>query len=359
MTSYYQSLWSLCLKSFRAHVLSASPADVAEGPSERAVKKIRPLSLQALPQDQQVKLAGASGAGWLYLTARPGVVAGALDAYIAAPLQYFFDSIRGRKRYKRTDFVLGNRIGEGSFGTVYEGALVGGKLDMDDEVGARGVRLNELEEGKYKKVVLKKVKIGVEGAEECGQMEDWFNRRMQRYAPDMCAEYLGSFIADKTKGQFYKGGLWLVWNYQVGYPVGQGAFPYGSETKEGCFFCCLRLGPERAQSAHYRTASREQKQLTAGKNCLQRLFQGPVERGFIVEQTLWTMQLPSGAFESFKVSLYCFQGFAELVQSSIVGTIRGHLYSQNLHLLGEYFLSWLAAFRSYFVHLPERRTTSS
>lgn len=158
------------------------------------------------------------------MTARPGVFAGAVDAYVFAPLQYFLDVARGRRRYKRTDFVLGNRIGEGSFGTVYEGALVGDKIDNDDDIGSRGVRLNELEKGRFKKVVLKKVKIGVEGAEECGEMEEWFNRRMQRYAPGMCAQYLGSFVADKTKGQFTKGGKWLVWNYQVGGSSWKGLF---------------------------------------------------------------------------------------------------------------------------------------
>lgn len=59
------------------------------------------------------------------------------------------------------------------------------------------------------------VKVGVVGAEECGEMEEWFNYRMCRAAPDVCAKYLGSFRADVTRGQFTEGGKWLIWKYEV------------------------------------------------------------------------------------------------------------------------------------------------
>lgn len=59
------------------------------------------------------------------------------------------------------------------------------------------------------------MKVGVLGAEECGEMEEWFNYRMCRAAPDVCAKYMGSFRADTTRGQFTEGGKWLVWKYEV------------------------------------------------------------------------------------------------------------------------------------------------
>lgn len=59
------------------------------------------------------------------------------------------------------------------------------------------------------------VKVGVQGAEECGDFEEWFNYRLSRAAPETCAEFLGSFIADQTNSQFTKGGKWLVWKFEV------------------------------------------------------------------------------------------------------------------------------------------------
>ena len=59
------------------------------------------------------------------------------------------------------------------------------------------------------------VKVGVDGAEESGEAEEWFNLRMRRVAPEACASFLGSFVSDATKGQFTEGGKWLVWKYEV------------------------------------------------------------------------------------------------------------------------------------------------
>lgn len=59
------------------------------------------------------------------------------------------------------------------------------------------------------------VKVGVQGAEECGDYEEWFNYRLSRAAPETCAEFLGSFVADQTNSQFVKGGKWLVWKFEV------------------------------------------------------------------------------------------------------------------------------------------------
>lgn len=59
------------------------------------------------------------------------------------------------------------------------------------------------------------VKVGVQGAEKFGEFEEWFNYRVARAAPDSCADFLGSFIADKTSSEFTKGGRWLVWKFEV------------------------------------------------------------------------------------------------------------------------------------------------
>jgi hypothetical protein len=59
------------------------------------------------------------------------------------------------------------------------------------------------------------VKVGIEGAKEFGDCEEWFNYRLSRAAPETCAKFLGSFVADKTNSQFTKGGKWLVWKYEI------------------------------------------------------------------------------------------------------------------------------------------------
>lgn len=59
------------------------------------------------------------------------------------------------------------------------------------------------------------IKVGTKGAEECGEFEEWFNYRVSRAAPESCAEFLGSFIADRTVSEFTKGGKWLVWKFEV------------------------------------------------------------------------------------------------------------------------------------------------
>lgn len=61
------------------------------------------------------------------------------------------------------------------------------------------------------------VKVGVQGAEECADYEEWFNYRLSRAAPETCAEFLGSFVADQTNTQFTKGGKWLVWKFEVSF----------------------------------------------------------------------------------------------------------------------------------------------
>ncbi|CBI18022.3 unnamed protein product, partial [Vitis vinifera] len=140
---------------------------------------------------------------------------GAIDSYLLAPLQLGLDSLTGRRNLKRTDFVVGNRLGEGSFGVVYSGVLVPKNVSVEERPQKRGTGQALQLDGRFKeKVILKKVKVGVQGAEECGDFEEWFNYRLSRAAPETCAEFLGSFIADQTNSQFTKGGKWLVWKFE-------------------------------------------------------------------------------------------------------------------------------------------------
>ncbi|RRT76509.1 hypothetical protein B296_00009043 [Ensete ventricosum] len=193
-----------------------------------------------LPEIERGEILAFVGLCWVYLTVRPGVLLGAVDAYVLAPLQLGIDSLLGKRNLKMSDFAVGDKLGEGSFGIVYYGAIVEKNgSDVEDGVARRGRRAKV--DQKYKeRVILKKasnlrlpslstlvgyevkcccfyyqVKVGIKGAEECGDFEEWFNYRVARSAPDSCAEFLGSFIADRTSLQFTKGGKWLVWKFEV------------------------------------------------------------------------------------------------------------------------------------------------
>nr|KYP37078.1 hypothetical protein KK1_041759 [Cajanus cajan] len=156
------------------------------------------------------------GLTWIYLTARPGVLVGAIDAYLLAPLQLGLDNLSGRRNLKRSDFVVGDKLGEGSFGVVYSGVVVpkngNGDLNVVQKRG-RG-KATQVNAKSKDKVILKKVKVGIQGAEEFGDYEEWFNYRLSRAAPETCADFLGSFVADQTNSQFTKGGKWLVWKFE-------------------------------------------------------------------------------------------------------------------------------------------------
>ncbi|KAI7748706.1 hypothetical protein M8C21_029964 [Ambrosia artemisiifolia] len=157
-----------------------------------------------------------AGLVWLYLTARPGVLIGAIDAYLLGPVQKVVDGLTGRRSLKRNDFLIGDKLGEGSFGVVYSGVVVPKNMTVEERVRNSGSRRKQLEKDpRFKeKVILKQVKVGVQGAIECGDFEEWFNYRLSRAAPDTCAEFLGTFISDKTNSIFTKGEKWLVWKFE-------------------------------------------------------------------------------------------------------------------------------------------------
>ncbi|XP_057477198.1 serine/threonine-protein kinase STN8, chloroplastic [Actinidia eriantha] len=170
---------------------------------------------EELPEIEKWGILVFAGLTWVYLTARPGILIGAIDTYLLAPLQIGLDNLLGRRSLNRTDFLIGDRLGEGSFGIVYSGVVVPKNVSVDETIPNTGRRKASMKDGQFKqKVILKQVKIGVQGAEECGDFEEWFNYRLSRAAPETCAEFLGSFVADKTNSQFTKGGKWLVWKFE-------------------------------------------------------------------------------------------------------------------------------------------------
>ena len=101
------------------------------------------------------------GLTWIYLTARPGVLIGAIDAYLLAPLQLGFDNLTGRrKNLERSNFVIGDKLGEGSFGVVYSGVMVPNpkNVDVEEKVQKRGRgKTTKLNVKSKDKVILKKV----------------------------------------------------------------------------------------------------------------------------------------------------------------------------------------------------------
>jgi hypothetical protein len=88
------------------------------------------------------------------------------------------------------------------------------------------------------------VKVGVTGAEQFGEYEEWFNYRLSRAAPETCAKFLGSFVAesDRTSSQFTKGGKWLVWKFEVFQPAGNLPRTFETLDKKSFLFnflmCC-------------------------------------------------------------------------------------------------------------------------
>ncbi|KAK8457570.1 hypothetical protein SEVIR_3G208300v4 [Setaria viridis] len=211
------------------HLDASNPAVRAAG---GALSRLDALTA-GLSDAQRWALLGFLGVTWLYLTARPGVLSGAVDTYVLAPLQLALDSVLGRRSLKMSDFVVGERIGEGSFGVVYAGAVVPKNGAVVEERSGRA-RTSLQNDDRYKeKVILKKIKVGTVGAKECGDYEEWFNYRMARAAPESCADFLGSFVADKTKSEFIKGGKWLVWKFEgdrtLADYLGDRAFPSNLE----------------------------------------------------------------------------------------------------------------------------------
>uniref|UniRef100_A0A0C9RX63 non-specific serine/threonine protein kinase n=1 Tax=Wollemia nobilis TaxID=56998 RepID=A0A0C9RX63_9CONI len=117
-----------------------------------------------------------------YLWATPGVAPGFWDMFVLAAFERFF-----RPSYKKDDFVIEKKLGEGAFGVVYRSSL------------AKKTR------GKADALVVKK-------ASEYGAVEIWMNERVRRACRASCADFIHGFLESSTKGKGEE--YWLVWRYE-------------------------------------------------------------------------------------------------------------------------------------------------
>ncbi|PNH01077.1 Serine/threonine-protein kinase stt7, chloroplastic, partial [Tetrabaena socialis] len=137
-----------------------------------------------------------------YLVLPPGVLSGAVDYYLLAPIRR-----KQSKAIDKNDIILGKRLGTGGFGTVFKGEL--------KEAG--GV----------------KTPIIVKKAKEFGEAEVWMNERMNRVGGNHVAEFVTAFdeataVAPApgqpggrpsgaplpNVGPLDANAIWLVWVYE-------------------------------------------------------------------------------------------------------------------------------------------------
>ncbi|CAH2066244.1 unnamed protein product [Thlaspi arvense] len=136
-----------------------------------------------------------------YLWATPGVAPGFFDMFVLAFVERLV-----RPTFRKDDFVLGKKLGEGSFGVVYKASLS---------------KKRSSEEGEY---VVKK-------ATEYGAVEIWMNERVRRACGNSCADFVYGFLEKSSKkGPEY----WLLWKYEgestLAGLLQSKEFPYNVET---------------------------------------------------------------------------------------------------------------------------------
>ncbi|MED6151165.1 Serine/threonine-protein kinase stn7, chloroplastic [Stylosanthes scabra] len=135
-----------------------------------------------------------------YLWATPGVAPGFFDMFVLAFVERLF-----RPTYRKDDFVLGKKLGEGSFGVVYRATLARPSSKEGD-------------------VVLKK-------ATEYGAVEIWMNERVRRACANSCADFLYGFLESSSKKATE---YWLIWRFEGDATLADllqsRDFPYNVET---------------------------------------------------------------------------------------------------------------------------------
>ncbi|XVE91378.1 hypothetical protein REPUB_Repub01dG0004600 [Reevesia pubescens] len=137
-----------------------------------------------------------------YLWATPGVAPGFFDMFFLAFVERLF-----RPTFRKDDFVLGKKLGEGAFGVVYR-VLLAKKPNSK----------------KYGDLVLKK-------ATEYGAVEIWMNERVRRACANSCADFVYGFLEGSSKNG---GEYWLVWRFEgeatLSDLMQSKEFPYNVET---------------------------------------------------------------------------------------------------------------------------------
>ncbi|XP_027362309.1 serine/threonine-protein kinase STN7, chloroplastic isoform X2 [Abrus precatorius] len=136
-----------------------------------------------------------------YLWATPGVAPGFFDMFVLAFVERLF-----RPTYKKDDFVLGKKMGEGSFGVVYRVSQANKPSSKEGDL------------------VLKK-------ATEYGAVEIWMNERVRRACANSCADFVYGFLESSTKKAAE---YWLIWRYEGDSTLADllqnREFPYNVET---------------------------------------------------------------------------------------------------------------------------------
>ncbi|XP_065880271.1 serine/threonine-protein kinase STN7, chloroplastic [Euphorbia lathyris] len=117
-----------------------------------------------------------------YLWATPGVAPGFFDMFFLAFVERGF-----RPTFRKDDIVLGKKLGEGAFGSVY--------------------RVSSTKKPSSKRegdLVLKK-------ATEYGAVEIWMNERVRRACASSCADFMYGFLESSSKKE---GEYWLIWRFE-------------------------------------------------------------------------------------------------------------------------------------------------
>ncbi|KAI4381426.1 hypothetical protein MLD38_007497 [Melastoma candidum] len=115
-----------------------------------------------------------------YLWATPGVAPGFFDMFVLAFIERLF-----RPTYRKDDFVLGKKLGEGAFGVVYRVSSAKKPYNKEGDL------------------VLKK-------ATQYGAVEIWMNERVRRACASSCADFVYGFMEGSSK----KGEYWLIWRFE-------------------------------------------------------------------------------------------------------------------------------------------------
>eukprot|EP00897_Mesotaenium_endlicherianum_P010672 jgi/Mesen1/9633/ME000669S09076 len=100
-----------------------------------------------------------------YLWATPGVAPGFWDMFVLAPLEE-----RLRPSVKKEDLVLGKKLGEGAYGSVFRATY------------------SSTAPGKPQEPLV------VKRANEFGAVEIWMNERVRRACPGSCADFIQGFL---------------------------------------------------------------------------------------------------------------------------------------------------------------------
>ena len=114
---------------------------------------------ESLPENEKWGVLVFAGLVWVYLTARPGVLIGAIDSYVLVNVHKVFDVMSGRRCLKSGEFFIGEKLGEGSFRVVYPGVVGPKGFIAEDIVRISGSKRRQLEkDDRFKeKVILKQV----------------------------------------------------------------------------------------------------------------------------------------------------------------------------------------------------------